>query len=98
MILTLEETKNFLKIDYDDEDTFLLSTIVAAESYLTNATGKKYDSNNELAKIYCLCLINEWFKDRGLMEDDKVTTRVKFTLQSILLQLEYSGGVIDGTV
>lgn len=90
MILTLEETKNFLKIDYDDEDAFLLSAIVAAESYLTNATGKKFDSSNNLAKVYYLCLINEWFKDRSLMQEQKVTARVRFTLQSILLQLQYA--------
>jgi len=88
MILTLQETKDFLKVDYDDEDEYINSLIGASEQYLKNATGKDYNSTNQLAKLYCRVLINEWFKDRGLMQSEKVSNQVRFTLQSILLQLK----------
>lgn len=88
MILTLEEAKDFLKVDYGDEDIFIQDLINASEQYLKNATGKTFDSSNKLAKLYCKVLVNEWFKDRGLMQDAKTSDKVRFTLQSILMQLK----------
>ena len=41
MILTLEETKKYLKVDYDDEDEEIKDLIQAAEIYLKQATGKE---------------------------------------------------------
>ncbi|WP_432291568.1 head-tail connector protein [Clostridium baratii] len=95
MILSLEEVKEYLKIDYDDEDNLLTDLILTAESYLYNATGIKYDSSNQLAKLYCRVLVYEWYKDRGLtMSSSKTMNAIeknRFTLQSILLQLKLGG-------
>lgn len=95
MILELQEVKDYLKIDYDDEDTLLNDLIIAAENYLYNATGKHYDSSNQLAKLYCRVLVNEWFKDRGLVmttsKNMNASEKIRYTLQSILLQLKYCG-------
>ena len=96
MILTLEEVKEYLKVDYDDEDDLLKELIEVAEEYLYAATGRKFDSTNKRAKLYCRVLINEWYKDRSLTENTTknltVTQKVRFTLQSILAQLKYEGG------
>lgn len=95
MIITLEEVKEYLKIDYDDEDDLLLELIEVAEEYLYAATGTKFDSTNKRAKLYCRVLVNEWYKDRALTENSTksltVTQKVRFTLQSILTQLKYEG-------
>lgn len=93
MILELEETKAFLKVDFDDEDILIESLILAAQLYLKNATGIIFDNTNPLAVLYCKVLVYEWYKDKSLMEDSKVSERVKFTLQSILLQLQFSGPI-----
>ena len=42
MILTLEEIKNYTRIDSEEEDELLKVLIHAAEEFLENATGKKY--------------------------------------------------------
>lgn len=89
MIITLEEAKSFMKVDFEDEDEEIKDCIAAAEEYLKSATGKEFDSSNKRAKRYCKVLANEWYKDRGLMEDKKVSEKVKFTLQSIMTQLKY---------
>ena len=88
MILELKEVKEFLKIDFDDEDSLIQELIEASELYLQNATGIEYNNTNKLAKLYCRVLINEWYKDRGLMQDRAITAKVRYTLQSILLQLK----------
>ena len=90
MILTLEETKKYLKVDYDDEDEQIKDLIQAAEIYLKQATGKEFDSTNHLAKLYCKCLVYEWFRYKGVMGDKTVSDKTKYTLQSIALQLKYT--------
>ena len=89
-IMDLDEAKAFLKVDYNDEDLTIESLIMASEMYLKNATGKEFTNKNQLAVLYCKVLINEWFSNRELMEGKDVSEKVRFTLQSILLQLQYS--------
>ncbi|AJA42862.1 phage gp6-like head-tail connector protein [Clostridium tetani] len=93
MILTLEETKEFLKVDYSDEDNYIQDLINASELYLKNSTGKSYDNTNPLAKLFCKVLVSDWYDNRGFMEENKVTTKVRYTIQSIIVQLSYCGGV-----
>lgn len=89
-IMDLDDAKAFLKVDYNDEDLTIESLIMASEMYLKNATGKEFTNKNQLAVLYCKVLINEWFSNRELMQGKDVSEKVRFTLQSILLQLQYS--------
>lgn len=88
-IIDIHDVKTFLKIDYDDEDTIIEGLIMASELYLKNATGKEFTNKNSLAVLYCKVLINEWYNNRELMEKKNVSDKVRFTLQSILLQLQF---------
>ena len=90
MIVILEEAKAWLKVDYSDEDSEIQLLIDSAEAYLVNATGKTFDSTNALAKLYCRVLISDWYENRGLMVDSKTSDKIRFTLQSIMMQLQYS--------
>lgn len=87
-IITLEEAKLFLKVDYEEEDSEITMLIEASELYLQNATGKEFTSDNKLAVLYCKVLISDWFNNRELMANGKVSEKVRFTLQSILVQLQ----------
>lgn len=87
MILTIDEVKEFLRIDGNEEDVLLQTLINAAEESLFNATGNTFDSTNELAKLYCLVLVSDWFENRELT--DKTSEKVRFIVQSILTQLKH---------
>lgn len=89
MIITLEEVKQYLRLetDYTEEDTLLNLLINAAEKQLTNATEMQFDNTNELAKLYCLVLISNWYENREYV--GKVSEKIRFTIQSILTQLKY---------
>ncbi|HBJ2612665.1 TPA: phage gp6-like head-tail connector protein [Clostridium botulinum] len=89
MILTLEETKEFLKVDYEEEDNSIQDLINASEQYLKNAVGREFDSNNYLAKLYCKVLVSDWYDNREYMENNKMSNKVRYTIQSILTQLKY---------
>lgn len=90
MILTTDEAKEFLRLDDDSEDNLINDLIFGAETYLYNATGKIFDNTNALAKLYCRVLVTDWYDNRGLMQDKNVSDKVRFTLDSIMLQLQYS--------
>ncbi|QLY82236.1 head-tail connector protein [Clostridium intestinale] len=90
MIITIPQVKSWLKIDFDEDNEDIQMLIDAAELYLKNATEKDYDSTNPLAVLYCRVLVTDWYENRSLMQDNKTSDKVRFTLQSIKMQLQYS--------
>lgn len=103
MILTLEEVKNHLRVDLDDDDKLITNLITAAQQYLENATGKEYpetDSNGnkidyELEKVYLNLLIAYWYENRTAVSSNKPSTpaggtpdEFTFITRSLLLQLQ----------
>lgn len=96
MIITLEEAKTWLRIDSDEEDSILEMLIGAAETYLRNATGNSFNSENQLAKMYCLVLCADWYENRDLI-GQQPSEKIRFTCQSIMAQLQHAyGGEEDG--
>lgn len=91
MILTLEEVKQFLRLeqDYTEEDILLTALRDTAEEYLKNATGAIFDSTNPLAKLFVQVLICDWYENRSFMVEGKTSEKVRFTIQTILAQLKY---------
>ena len=89
MIIELEELKTYARVDYDDDILLLSMLITVAEDSLKNATGIVFDSSNSLAKIYCLVIAKDLYDNREL-NAEKVSEKVRFTIQSILMQLRYS--------
>jgi uncharacterized phage protein (predicted DNA packaging) len=89
MIVSLEEVKNWLRIDFSDDDTLLSSLISASETYLKNATGIEYKSDNHLAKLLCMVLISDWYENRELV--GRASDQVRPVINSILMQLTYGG-------
>jgi uncharacterized phage protein (predicted DNA packaging) len=90
MIVSLDEVKNWLRIDFSDDDALLSTLISASETYLKNATGIEYDSSNNLAKLFCMVLISDWYENREYT--GKASDQVRPIINSILMQLSYGGG------
>ncbi|WP_061567404.1 head-tail connector protein [Geobacillus stearothermophilus] len=90
MIVSLDEVKTWLRVDFSDDDALLSTLIGAAEQYLENATGVEFDENNHLAKLFCMTLIADWYENREMI--GKATDQTRPIIQSILTQLTYSYG------
>ena len=90
MILELGEVKTWLREDSDDPLVIQQIELImgAAETYLKNATGRKYDNTNSLAKLYCLVLCADWYENRELI-GSQPSDKVRFTIQSMTAQLQY---------
>lgn len=89
MIVSLDEAKEWLRVDYIDDDDLIQTLVDVATAYLLNATDIEFDNTNPLAKLYCRVLIEDWFENRELMEEDKVSDKARYSLQSIMFQLQY---------
>jgi uncharacterized phage protein (predicted DNA packaging) len=88
-ILTLEETKQWLRIDGNDEDAIIERLIGAAEEYLHNSVDVKFDNTNHLAGLFCLVLCADWYENRDLI-GQQPSDKVRFTCQSIMAQLQHA--------
>ncbi|KOY66357.1 hypothetical protein AN649_08640 [Clostridium sporogenes] len=88
MIVTLEEIKQYLRIEPDciEEDNFLELLGKSAEQYIKNSTGKKFDNKNELARLACLIFICDRYENRGSAD---LTIKAQNALSYILTQLSY---------
>lgn len=91
MIIDLTETKLWLRVNENDEDNEIQMLINVSEKYLKNATGNTFDSTNELAKLFCLVLVADWYENREMI--GRVSEKVRFTAKSLLLQLSHCYGV-----
>lgn len=88
-MLNLGEIKNFLKIDYGDDDILLGLLNRAAVSTIKGMTGFDMEvSDSPKAKIVCLALINEMYKDRGLTAE-KAGQKIRTIYEGILIQLSH---------
>lgn len=91
MIVSLEEAKQHLRIDTNDDDTYIQGLIAAAEQFVQQTTGKIFDSTNALAKTVCLLLIGDLYEKRELTTD-KASEKIRDIVTMILTQLSLSDG------
>lgn len=87
MIVTLEEVKNWLKDISAEDDPVVAMLITAAEQYLYNATGNTFDSTNDLAKLFCMVLVTDWYENREAV--GRTTEKTRSIVESMLTQLSY---------
>ena len=89
-MLNLDKVKNYLKVDFDDDDAIIETYIIATEKFLKKLCEKNEfeEDKQELAEIYMLAMINELYNSRNLTVD-KAEQRVRTIMQSVLNQLRY---------
>jgi len=88
MIITLEETKGYLRVDNTEDDALITSLISASETYLSNATGNTFDGTNSLAKLFCWVLVTDWYENRELAIG-KIGEKIRPIVDSMLAQLSH---------
>lgn len=89
VILTLEEAKNYLRIDYEEDDSLLEILISSATSYLERAIdnfNEKIEDINFLnsSKILACVLVQEWYDNREQSENKDLS----YISRSLLTQLQ----------
>jgi len=97
-IVTIELAKEALKIDYDDEDTFLGLCIEAAEVHLEGAiddysTKIEDEKFIKMAKIVILMTVQSLFDNRVFSNDvssSAASEKIKYIISSFMAQMRWS--------
>ncbi|EGT0683795.1 phage gp6-like head-tail connector protein [Clostridium perfringens] len=91
-LLQLSEIKNFLKIDFDDDDEYLNLLIGVAKEYIIDALGK-FNENRYKQKYLLLILIKDMYENREFIV--KENSNVRYIVRSIILQESFKGDSDD---
>lgn len=92
-MLTLEEAKNYLRVEYEDDDAFIEEIIKVAESYMRDGISdfdeKMKNEDFKLKARLCMrALIQNMYDERYLLSYRQRTT---YMITSLMHQLEYGG-------
>ena len=94
MAFTLDEVKDYLRVDDDSDDAQLTAMMEDAKAFITNAVGTFVESDPQmvmLAKAYT----QNRYDHRALMQSDQQQKKtIEYTYKSTILQLQmkYMGG------
>jgi uncharacterized phage protein (predicted DNA packaging) len=92
MAVTLQQVKDYLRIDADHEDALLQTFMAAADSYLAASidgyadklTDADFASKSDMVK---LALVSEFYRNRDPSNDQR--DNFPFYIQSQIAQLQY---------
>ena len=90
--MDLEHIKNYLHIDFEDDDKYLEELIDTSQAFIDVCCGEKYKSNKKLVKIASILqkrLIKDMYDNRGYTVSDNA--REDTITSTILSNLSYGG-------
>lgn len=67
--LTLDFAKNYLRVDYDNDDVLIQMMINAAQSYIQSFLNQKFTEFEEVPTeftIAALTLVSQWYEQRAI--------------------------------
>lgn len=88
LTMPLEELKEYLRIDDNEQDALLEGIVQAAETYLVNA-GIKVNYSSDLYKLAVMLLVSHWYENRIIEHSGRYTSKVNFGFETIITQLRY---------
>jgi hypothetical protein len=95
LILSLEEAREALRIDGEDNDTIIIPLVQAIPNYLNITTGHSWTNENgctnELAKVAAKFILQLWYFPQT---EDSV--RIQRTIDSLLLTLSAEARSLNG--
>jgi uncharacterized phage protein (possible DNA packaging) len=89
MDLTL--IKNYLRVDDDitEDNAQLRALCDAAEAYITNVTGKRFDPEDPVMTLAEKLLVSHWYTNRGPVSKGAVA-EYGHSLSAVLMHIETS--------
>lgn len=85
--LVVDDVKEYLRIEYDYDDSFIALILSAAKSFISNQLKMKFeefgDEIPEELTIACLALCSHWYEKREIVTDKK-TEELSFLFSSII--------------
>lgn len=76
-MINLNQVKNYLRIDYEDEDTYLNTLIDTSSIYIDSMVGENYKLDEKLIKLADLLqlkIISDMYEERSTFVQNSVKT------------------------
>lgn len=89
--MTIEEFKNYARIDYNEDDELIYEIIEASKKYIEQSTGKAFDDNDSLSILLLKILTLHFYENRQAVTSNSVN-EVPFTITNLLTHIQMSGG------
>lgn len=80
--------KNYLRVDYEEDDALLLLIMDAAKEYINRALGY-FDESIARIKMMFLMLVSSMYENRSFVVNS--TDKAVYIVQSMVLQLQLEG-------
>lgn len=93
-MLTVDQIKNNLRIDYDEDDTYLQMLLSASESFIIGAIELDSLPNDPRSDVLQFMLVSLWYENR-VSVTSALQQQVPFTIHAMIHQLR---GLTDGTI
>lgn len=65
MLVTVEEAKEYLKVEFEDEDTLILTLLSTAEGVCSDILRKELSEESDVAKTAVLYAVGVLYENRG---------------------------------
>lgn len=90
--ITLESVKEYLRIDFDDDDIYLTQLIKLSKDYIYQQTGVEYNADDEVYNQAMRFCISHFYGTRQPLTE-KTVTNVPFTFDSLVKHISLRGAL-----
>lgn len=89
MLITVEEAKNYARIDGDYDDDVIESLILFAEGYINGALGDDFPREDPRIKLVAKAIVAEMYDNREFTASNtKMSNSVRHLCSSTFLQIQ----------
>lgn len=93
--MTLDDVKEYLRIDEDADNMVLEVMMQAAEQYIKDAVGFYEEENPKIKMLYWL-VIQDFYENRVLVVKEADKQRLSYVVSSIVMQLQAEALLKEG--
>lgn len=93
-MLTVEQIKNNLRIDYDEDDNYLQMLLSASEAFIIGGIEMDSLPTDPRVDVLQFMLVSLWYENR-VSVTSALQQQVPFTINAMIHQLR---GLTDGTI
>ena len=86
-MITLDDAKNFLRVDGTEDDGLIQALIAASAAYIANAAGDTVDTTSPVYDQAQRILVVHWYENREPVGQANI---MAYSLESMILQLRYT--------
>lgn len=85
--IDLQFVKNYLRVDFDEDDNLINTMIFAAKSYVQNYLNKRFEDFDELPTeftVATLSIISHWYENRIIQSEKTANEELKHVFSGML--------------